>query len=145
MARSIVDLCVGSQRPLAYVLITQERISEDIILLFLLKNLYKRVDTHSIFTVLECKIISLALLCTFSSFAMSCIRHCRLRNWMRYSNQCFVQPVWLSLLTVVFHRLHTGEAALLDAHCLEGFALLCIITPKPLSFSQNFNTYKGKR
>src|SRR6218665_3703811 len=50
--------------------------------------------------------------------------------------------VSLSLVTIVLLIIPKVELAFLDAsaHCLDGFALLCMITPKSLSSSLTFNT-----
>src|SRR6218665_3785055 len=50
--------------------------------------------------------------------------------------------VSLSLVTIVLLIMPKVELAFFDssAHCLDGFALLCIITPKSLSSSLTFNT-----
>src|SRR6218665_1241138 len=50
--------------------------------------------------------------------------------------------VSLSLVTIVLLIMPKVEVAFFDVsvHCLDGFALLCIITPKSLSSSLTFNT-----
>src|SRR6218665_2513057 len=50
--------------------------------------------------------------------------------------------VSLSLITIVLLVMPKVELAFFDAsaHCLDGFAHLCMITPKSLSFSLTFNT-----
>src|SRR6218665_1204649 len=62
-----------------------------------------------------------------------------------WPNQCLLYNlsiVSLSLVTIVLLIIPKVELAFFDAsaHCLDGFALLCIITPKSLSSSLTFNT-----
>src|SRR6218665_3663472 len=54
-------------------------------------------------------------------------------------NLCIVS---LSLVTIVLLIIPKVELAFFDAsaHCFDGLALLCIITPKSLSFSPTLNT-----
>src|SRR6218665_889239 len=67
---------------------------------------------------------------------------------MQYSNCSLTNVLYnlsivsLSLVTIVLLIIPKVELALFDAsaHCLDGVALLSIITPKPLSFSLTFNT-----
>src|SRR6218665_3417917 len=67
---------------------------------------------------------------------------------MQYSNCDLTSDLYnlsivsLSLVTTVLLIMPKVELAFLDAsaHCLDGFALLCIITPKSLSSSLTFNT-----
>src|SRR6218665_1981388 len=88
----------------------------------------------------------MALLSTFSNFSISCFR-CGLHTWMQYSNCGLTSDLYnlsivsLSLVTIVL-IMPKVELAFFDAsaHCLDGFALLCIITPKSLSSSLTFNT-----
>src|SRR6218665_2206683 len=67
---------------------------------------------------------------------------------MQYSN-CGLTNVFynlsivsLSLATIVLLSIPKVELAFFDAsaHCLDGFELLCIITPKSLSSLLTFNT-----
>src|SRR6218665_3457435 len=91
--------------------------------------------------------IFVALLCTFSSFSMSSLRY-GLHTWMQYSSCGLANVLYnfsivsLSLVTIVLLIIRTVELAFFDAsaHCLDGFALLCIITSKYLSSSLTFNT-----
>src|SRR6218665_2660185 len=69
---------------------------------------------------------------------------------MQYSNCGLTSDLYnlsivsLSLVTIIIVLLimPKGELAFFDAsvHCLDGYALLCIITPKSLSSSFTFNT-----
>src|SRR6218665_3761203 len=67
---------------------------------------------------------------------------------MQYSNCGLTNDLYnlsivsLSLVTIVLLIIPKVELAFLDAsaHCLDGFALLCMITPKSLSSSLTFNT-----
>jgi len=66
-----------------------------------------------------------------------------------WPNDAFVQPqyiVSLTLFTIFLHIVATVKLASFSAstcaHCLEGFALLCIITPKSISYSITFYTRK---
>src|SRR6218665_781304 len=85
-----------------------------------------------------------ALLWTFSSFSISGCRD-GLHTWMQYSNCGLTNVLYnlsivsLSLVTIVILIIPKVELAFVDAsaHCLDGFALLCIITPKSLSSSPN--------
>src|SRR6218665_292595 len=91
--------------------------------------------------------IFVALLCTFSSFSKSCFRY-GLHTWMQYSSCGLTNVLYnlsivsLSLVTIVLLIIPKVELAFFDvsAHCLDGFALMCIITPKSLSSSLTFNT-----
>src|SRR6218665_2506480 len=60
-----------------------------------------------------------------------------------YTNVLYnLSIVSLSLVTIVLLIIPKVELAFFDAsaHCLDGFALLCMITPKSLSSSLTFNT-----
>src|SRR6218665_3023859 len=67
---------------------------------------------------------------------------------MQYSNCGLTSNVYilcivsLPLVTIVLLIISKVELAFFDAsaHCLDGFALLCIITPKSLSSSLTFYT-----
>src|SRR6218665_4080320 len=91
--------------------------------------------------------IFVALLCTFSNFSISCFRY-GLHAWMQYSNCSLTSDLYnlsivsLFLVTIVLLIMPKVGLAFFDAsaHCLDGFALLCIITPKSLSSSLTFNT-----
>src|SRR6218665_2060658 len=93
-------------------------------------------------------IIFVALLCTFSNFSISCFRY-GLHTWMQYSNCGLTSDLYnlsivsLSLVTIVLLIMPKVVLAFFDAsaHCLDGFALLCIYTPKSLSSSLTFNTF----
>src|SRR6218665_3892522 len=69
-------------------------------------------------------------------------------TWMQYSNCGLTNVLYnlsivsLSLVMIVLPIIPKVELAVFDAsaHCLDGFALLCIITPKSLSSSLTFNT-----
>src|SRR6218665_2427322 len=90
----------------------------------------------------------MALLCTFSSFSIPCFRY-GLHTWKQYSNCGLTNVLYnpsivsLSLVTSVLLIIPKVVLAFFDAsaHCLDGFALLCIITPKSLSSSLTFNSY----
>src|SRR6218665_1326833 len=62
---------------------------------------------------------------------------------MQYSNCDITSDLFnlsivsLSLVTIVLLIMSKVDAS---EHCLDGFALLCIITPKSLSSSLTFNT-----
>src|ERR1043165_9077612 len=78
---------------------------------------------------------------------MSCFRY-GLHTWMQYSNCGLTSDLYnlnivsLSRVTIVLLIMPKVELAFFDAsaHCLEGFSLLCIITPKSLSSSLTFNS-----
>src|SRR6218665_3904290 len=67
---------------------------------------------------------------------------------MQYSNCGLTSDLYnlsivsLSFVTIVLLIIPKVELAFFDAsaHCLDGFALLCIITPMSLSSSLTFNT-----
>src|SRR6218665_3931469 len=76
--------------------------------------------------------------------------HILFQVWTPYLDAVFqltndlynLSVVSLSLVTIALLIIPKVELAFLDAsaHCLDGFALLCIITPKSLSSSLTFNT-----
>src|SRR6218665_3149405 len=76
------------------------------------------------------------------------VSRCGLHTWMQYSNCGLTSDLYnlsivsLSLVTTVLLIMPKVELAIFDAsaHCHDGFALLCIITPKSLSSSLTFNT-----
>src|SRR6218665_3993291 len=88
------------------------------------------LSTYLIAQILVSQIIFVALLCTFSSFSMSCFRY-GLHTWMQYSNCGLTNVLYnlsivsLSLVTMVLLIIPKVELAFLDAsaHCLDGFAL----------------------
>src|SRR6218665_1259176 len=77
----------------------------------------------------------MALLCTFSSFSVSCFRY-GFHTWMQYSNCGLSNDLYslsivsLSPVTLVLLIRPKFELASFDisVYCPEGFALLCIIT-----------------
>src|SRR6218665_1906077 len=77
---------------------------------------------------------------------MSCFRY-GFQTKLQYSNCDLASDLYSlsivssSLVTIVFLIKPKVELAFSDAsaHCLDGFALLCIITPKSLSSSRTFN------